>query len=156
MGRLVTLTKLFLKQMKRLPMNAVLRKLVSWDAESEYREGYSVVIACMLDLAPVAVANLKMCAKMASPRLQEMILVFDCPVEQIPETLSRVVHEALPSINVSILGYDKHQHQMVKYNGTLKGWRNHAACVSCAGSSGSTVSHLAMIFATDFVLPLNG
>ncbi len=59
--------RLLAKQAKRLPLNLALRDLVSWEPLSQPEEGYTVAIACMKALAPVALANLRLCAGRCRP-----------------------------------------------------------------------------------------
>ena len=50
------------RRLKRLPMNLMIRDLVTWEPQGEQVDGYSIAIACMRELAPVAIANLRLCA----------------------------------------------------------------------------------------------
>jgi hypothetical protein len=68
----------------------------------------------MRALAPVAVANLRLCARQNSARLHELILVFDCPFEDIPARVGDVVREISSSIKVRLLGYGDRQHWLAR------------------------------------------
>jgi hypothetical protein len=92
----------------------MIRKLVSWEPIKQPQDGYSIIIGCMRDLAPLAIANLKMCARTQSNRRQEIILVFDCPVEEIPEAVTRAVAELSTSTRVSLIGYDQRQYRVAR------------------------------------------
>ena len=103
------LLRLRAKQLHRLPADLLIRNLASWEPLGESLDGYTVVIACMRALAPVAVANLRLCAKQASPGLREVLLVFDCPPEEIPPVVVRAVDEASRSLKIRLLGYNRRQ-----------------------------------------------
>lgn len=108
------LLKLLVKQVKRLPINTMIRNLVSWQSETSVSDGYTVVIACMKDLAPVAVANLRLCAASHDSRMREIILVFDCPVEQIPQLVKDTRNQCSGSALISLVGYNKRQYSVAK------------------------------------------
>jgi hypothetical protein len=101
--------KLRAKQLKWLPITVLIRNLTSWKPMDEPLPGYSVVLSCMQALAPVAVANLRLCAQQEATRLHEMILVFDCLVDDIPPEVVDVVREISSKITVRLSGYNKHQ-----------------------------------------------
>jgi hypothetical protein len=88
-------------------MNLFLRDLVIWDPLRESAAGYSIAIACMRELAPVAVANLRLCARQISHRVSELILVFDCLAEDIPSSVREEVREISSSLEVRLLGYNR-------------------------------------------------
>jgi hypothetical protein len=115
MNRWSMMIKFLAKRLKRLPMNVLIRNLATWKPTDGQVEGYSVAIACMRDLAPVAVANLKLCARTKNALLREIILVFDCPVDQIPESVKQAVQEASGTISVALLGYDERQHRVARW-----------------------------------------
>jgi hypothetical protein len=106
--------KVLIKRMKRLPMHLMIRDLVSWRPLEIPEDGYTIAIACMRGLAPVVAANLKMCAATSSPNLREIILVFDCPENEIPELVRQVIREDCSSIDVRLLGYDKNQSRVAR------------------------------------------
>ena len=107
--------KLQAKKLKRLPMNLMLRDLVTWESQDVPAAGYSVAIACMRELAPVAVANLRMCARLNKNRIYDMILVFDCPVDQIPAVVVDAVREVSSSVVVQLIGYEESQQRIVRW-----------------------------------------
>jgi hypothetical protein len=106
---------LWSKQLYRLPMNVLLRDLVKWKPQAEPESGYSVVIACMTALAPVAVANLQLCARQRSDRLREIILVFDTLADEIPAEVREAAHATSPSVNVRLIGYSRHQRRIAHW-----------------------------------------
>jgi hypothetical protein len=106
--------KLEARKLKRLPMNLMLRGLLKWEPQGAPAAGYSVAIACMRELASVAVANLRMCAGLNTSRMHELILVFDCPVDQIPAMVVDAARAASSSINVELLGYDESQYRVAR------------------------------------------
>jgi hypothetical protein len=101
-------------QARRAPMHLLIRDLANWEPLAEPMEGYTVVIACMKALAPVAVANLQLCVRQECPGLRELILVFDCPPEEIPREVLGAVEEASRSIDVRLLGYDRRSHRVAR------------------------------------------
>jgi hypothetical protein len=107
--------KLLLKQLKRLPMNVMIRNLVSWEPQTGTEVGYSVAIACMRDLAPVALANIRMCSRLNLNRMHEMILVFDCPRDEIPSGIVEEVREIGSSFDVRLIGYDREQYRFATW-----------------------------------------
>jgi hypothetical protein len=100
------LLKLCTKRLLRAPVHLLIRDAVSWEPLRDPIDGYSVVIACMKSLAPVAVANLRRCAGQEGPGLRELILVFDCPSQDIPDSVVRAADEAARMVKVRLLGYD--------------------------------------------------
>jgi hypothetical protein len=111
---MMNLLRLRAKQLKWLPINLLIRNLVRWESLDDPLPGYSVVLACVKSLAPLAIANLRLCARQNTPRMHEMIVVFDCPVEDIPTGIEGVVREVSPALSVRLLGYDKRQHSVAK------------------------------------------
>ena len=103
------LAKLVAKRLKRLPMNLLLRDLVAWEPREATSEGYSVAIACMHELPAVAIANLEFCSRLAHDRLEELILVFNCPEAQIPAIVTEAARRAPASMRVRLIGYDDRQ-----------------------------------------------
>jgi hypothetical protein len=104
---MTSLLKLCAKRLFRSPLHFLIRDAVSWEPLREPVDGYSVVIACMKSLAPVAVANLQLCARQDGHALHELILVFDCPPREIPLSVVRAVDEAARTVRVRLLGYDR-------------------------------------------------
>lgn len=109
-----TLLKLGFTQARRLPIYLLIRDLVKWAPLETPLEGYTVVIACMKALAPVAVANLQLCARQECPGMRELLLVFDCPPGEIPPAVARAVEDASRSIPVRLLGYDRRRHRAAR------------------------------------------
>jgi hypothetical protein len=98
------------KQLKRLPVNLMIRNLVNWEPQATPEAGYSVAVACMRELAPIAIANMKMCARLNLKRMHEMILVFDCPIDQVPAAIVDAVQELSSSFAIRLVGYERGQH----------------------------------------------
>jgi hypothetical protein len=98
------------RQLKRFPMRLLLRDLVSWEPLRDAEPGYTVVIACMGALAPLAVANMRLAMRQVKTRMHELILVFDCPVADIPEIVHEGCAEFSGSTRIQILGYSDWQH----------------------------------------------
>jgi hypothetical protein len=117
MTRLSTIPRLGFKQWlkvaellaKRLPVQLAIRNLVSWDTHAADADGYTVTVACARDLAPVAIANLGLIGKADATRMHELVLVFDCPVDQIPPAVQQAVRESPLAPRITLLGYDKTQ-----------------------------------------------
>ena len=86
-----------------------------WEPLREPVAGYTVVLACMKSLAPIAIANLGLCAKQNCPGLHELIMIFDCPPEEIPAEVLRAVEDASRSIRVRLLGYNRHQYRVARF-----------------------------------------
>jgi hypothetical protein len=114
MTRLSTIARLGLKRVKRLPMQLAIRNLVSWDPHPAVADGYTVTVACMRELAPAAIANLKLIGKADAARMHELILVFDCPVRQIPLAVQQAVRESPLAPRITLLGYDRAQHRVAR------------------------------------------
>jgi hypothetical protein len=98
------------RQLKRLPMHLLLRNLVSWEPLRDVEPGYTVVIACMGALAPLAVANMRLAMQQVKTRMYELILVFDCPVADIPEIVREACREFSGFTRIRILGYSERQY----------------------------------------------
>jgi hypothetical protein len=99
---------------RRLPIYLLINNLVKWEPLDEPLEGYTVVIACMKALTPIALANLECCVRQDCPRMHELILVFDCPFEEIPPEVKRAVVEASGSIKIRLLTYDQRKLRIAK------------------------------------------
>jgi hypothetical protein len=126
--------KLRAKQLKWLPITVLIRNLTSWKPMDEPLPGYSVVLSCMKSLAPVAVANLRLCAQQDATRLHEMIVVFDCLVEDIPPEVVDVVGEISSKITVRLCGYNKRQVSVSRRInwGWVYGWLSWAIAIGQA------------------------
>ncbi|MBX9625275.1 MAG: hypothetical protein K2X82_15820 [Gemmataceae bacterium] len=114
MIRVPPTVRLWAKQLKRLPMNLLLRDVVRWAPQPDPGPGYTVVIACMESLAPVVAANLRLCARQAGPDLREVILVFDCPPDRVPAVVAAAAREVAPAVRVRLLGYDRRQYRAAR------------------------------------------
>lgn len=108
------LMKLRAKQLRRAPLHFLIRNAVQWKPLLEPVAGYTVVIACMKSLTPIAIANLGLCARQECPGLHELLMVFDCPVEEIPAEVLRAVKDVSGSIRVRLLGYNRHQYRAAR------------------------------------------
>jgi hypothetical protein len=115
MTRLSTILRLGLTRLKRLPIQLAIRNLVSWEAHAPDADGYTVTVACMRELAPVAIANLGLIGKADATRMHELVLVFDCPVDQIPAAVQQAVRESPLAPRITLLGYDKMQHRVGRW-----------------------------------------
>ena len=111
---MMNLLRLQSRRLKWLPINMSVRNLVSWEPMGEPLPGYTVVLACMKRLAPLAAANLRLCARQDCPRMSEMILVFDCPVGDVPAGVLDAVREVAPSIKVRLVGYGERQDEVAR------------------------------------------
>ena len=111
-------------RLKRLLLTAPLKPCVAWKPRQEFADGYSVVLACVRSLAPLAVANLRLCAKTQSPKLVEVIVIFDCPPDDIPQSVLEAVRELSPRLKIRLVGYSDHQHRMARFfqDGWIYAW----------------------------------
>ena len=123
-----------LAQLPRLPVDALLRTCVAWEPQRERTEGYSIALACVASLAPLAVANLRFCARSSGNRLYELIAVFDCPPEKIPACVVETVRELSPSIKVTLLGYGVHQNRVARLfkSGWVYAWMSWCLAIAHA------------------------
>lgn len=96
-------------RLRRAPMVAKLRGLVEWEPMTNPEEGFTVVIGCMAALPDVAVVNLNLIRRMETPSLKRVILVFDCPAQEMPEGLLKRIEAARGSVPVTVLNYSEHQ-----------------------------------------------
>lgn len=98
------------KSVKRARMHSRLRGLVSWQPMRSPQPGYTVVIAAMHRLWPVLVANLNLVARMRTPLMREVIVVFDCEEGRVPPSVIERVGEWRGSgLAVRIVGYSSRQ-----------------------------------------------
>lgn len=111
---MTNLLRLQAKRLKWLPINLSVRNLVTWETMGEPVPGYTVVLACMKRLSPLAEANLRLCARQDVSRMSEMILVFDCPVDEIPAGVLDAVREVSPSVKVRLVGYGDRQDEVAR------------------------------------------
>jgi hypothetical protein len=134
-------------------MNLMIRDLVTWEPQGEQVDGYSIAIACMRELAPVAIANLRLCARMNNARLHQLILVFDCPVDKIPASVAEAVREASSSLAVRLLGYNERQHRVTKWIdwGWVYSWASWSLAIRQAQTRVAIIHDLdAMPLSADF------
>jgi hypothetical protein len=110
MSPLTDYAKAAWKSIKRTPITRRLPGLVNWAPMESPKEGYTVVIAAMHRLWPVAVANLELIARMRRASMHEVIVVLDVDAEGVPEPLrlsvERLREEGLP---VRLLNYSAEQ-----------------------------------------------
>jgi hypothetical protein len=111
LGRIAKLAK---TQGQLIVLHALLHHQVSWRPLGSPQAGYTVVLGCMRDLASVVVANLRLCARVDTKRLNEFILVFDCPVSEIPEHIRALISEISPSVKIRLFGYDNRQRSVAR------------------------------------------
>jgi hypothetical protein len=98
------------KSAKRAPLRWRLRGVVSWQPMRVPLPGYTVVIAAMRRLWPVAAANLKLISEMRTTSMREIIVVFDGETREIPEEIRRLVAELDDrGIRIRLLGYSPEQ-----------------------------------------------
>lgn len=108
------LIKLRAKQLRRAPLHFLIRNTVQWKPLLDPAPGYTVVMGCMKSLVPIAIANLALCARQACPGMHELLMVFDCPPEEIPAEVIRAAEDASGSIRVRLLGYNRHQYRIAR------------------------------------------
>jgi hypothetical protein len=104
------LAKFGYKSVRRAPLLWQLRGLVSWDPLGEPEPGYTIVIAGMRRLWPVAIANLRLIAECDRMHLREVVLVMDDSIEQLPrEFLAGTTEMESAGLPLRIIGYDDAQ-----------------------------------------------
>jgi hypothetical protein len=101
-------------ELKRLPMHLLIRDLASWEPHVDPIKGYTVIVACMRALAPLAAVNLRLATQKPSARMHEIILVFDCPVAEIPDLIHEAVRECSATARIRVLGYNARQHLIAR------------------------------------------
>ncbi len=106
--------RLKVKQAKRLPMETAIRKLVDWKPLTDPSEGYSIAIACMNSLAPLAVANIRLLARQDRQNLREIILVFDRSIEDVDPSVRAAVEEHAEGLKITLIGYDSRQYKTAR------------------------------------------
>ncbi len=97
------------KECKRMPMHFLLKNLVSWQPLSDPAPGYTVVIAAMGALAPLAIANLRLAARQSCAQMRELILIIDRPADRIPQSIREAARECSQFIRIRVLGYNRWQ-----------------------------------------------
>lgn len=115
MSPLTDYAKAAWKSVKRTPITRRLPGLVKWTPLEAPRDGYTVVIAAMHRLWPVAVANLELIARMQRVSMHEVIVVLDTDAEGVPTPLrtaiQRLRDDGLP---VRLLHYTQRQLQVTR------------------------------------------
>jgi len=109
-----TWTRLKARQLLRLPIELAIRDLVRWEPLDDPTDGYTVIIACMNRLAPMVVANLQILADQHREHLHQLILVFDGPVDQVPQIVRDAVAAHPDRDRIRILGYSPEQVRVAK------------------------------------------
>ncbi len=98
--------KFSLKSSRRLPLLWQIRNLVHWAPLSKPEDGYTIVIAAMHELWPVAAANLRLIAQCDKTDLREVLVVIDQTIDRISEAFSKVIREVeSQGLKVRLLGY---------------------------------------------------
>ena len=101
--------KLQYKRIKRLPMHSLIRNLTTWSPLENANSGYTIVIGCMRDLAPLAAANLRLIGLQDLSNAREIVLVFDCHLEDVPQIIHDRIRELESKIKIRLIGYSKYQ-----------------------------------------------
>lgn len=110
MAKVRDIAKFAYKSVRRAPLLWQLRNLVEWWPLSDPEPGYTIVIAGMRRLWPVAIANLRMIAECNRDDLREVVLVMDDALEQLPSEFRTGVSEVESSgLPLRILGYNDRQ-----------------------------------------------
>ena len=99
----------------RLAMHTLLHDLVVWEPLPNPEPGYTVIVGCMKNLAAVVIANLRLCARMNKNRLHEIILVFDCSVDQIPSDVRDLIAESNESLRIRVVGYNDRERRVSQF-----------------------------------------
>jgi hypothetical protein len=97
------------RQGRRSLMLLMLRTLSEWEPMVAPAPGYTVVIACMLTLPEVVLANLRALERSEFAEAHEVILVFDCQLQSIPEDVKRAATHLARRVPTRILGYSPRQ-----------------------------------------------
>ncbi|MEL7482799.1 MAG: hypothetical protein AAFN41_00455 [Planctomycetota bacterium] len=99
-----------LAQLRRLPMNALLRDKVTWSPMENPEPGYTPIIGCMAAIPEVALANVRLMSRMDLTNAKEVILVFDRPPALMPEGFADQLEAARGDMPVRLLHYSDRQH----------------------------------------------
>lgn len=103
-------TKVAFKSVKRAPLLWQLRGLCSWEPLATPQPGYSIVIAGMHRLWPVALANLRLIAACNRRDLEEVLLVMDDSLDRLPREFMQLVGEIeATGLPLRVIGYDEQQ-----------------------------------------------
>ncbi|MEO0630536.1 MAG: hypothetical protein AAFY46_07380, partial [Planctomycetota bacterium] len=92
-----------LAQLRRLPMNALLRDKVTWSPMENPEPGYTPIIGCMAAIPEVALANVRLMSRMDLSNAKEVILVFDRPPALMPEGFADQLEAARGDMPVRLL-----------------------------------------------------
>lgn len=109
--RLRALAQVTSKLAKRVPMHLAIRGLTSWTPLEKPEPGYTVIIACMHELASVAAANLAAISRMQLSHMRELILIFNCTEDKLPPSVMSLVETLRPKLPVRVLCYTPQQEQ---------------------------------------------
>jgi len=134
-------------------MESAIRKLVDWEPLRDPSEGYTIAIACMNSLAPLAVANILLLARQKRDNLREVVLVFDCPVEEIAPVVRRAVEEYAEDFKITLVGYDERQYRVTRTInwGWVFAWLSWSLAIGRASTRAVIIHDLdAMPVAPDF------
>jgi hypothetical protein len=150
---LMNLAKKTFKQIKRFPMETAIRGLAEWVPMKDPEEGYTVVIACMNSLAPLAVANILLLDRQDRDNLREVVLVFDCPIGEIAPVVRRAVEEHAARFKITLVGYDERQYRVTRAInwGWVYSWLSWSLAIGRASTRAVIIHDLdAMPVAADF------
>ena len=107
------LAKAAFKSAKRAPLLWQLRRLSSWEPLVSPEPGYSIVIAGMRRLWPVALANLRLIAACDRKDLHEVLLVMDDELDRLPAEFRRLAEEiGSNGLPLRVIGYDDRQRRI--------------------------------------------
>ena len=101
-----------MRQLMRFPVNALLSTRVTWEPPGGFVDGYSIAMECVAPLAPLAVANLRLCAKNGGHRLCGSLPSSIALREDIPECVIETASEISSSIKVTLPVYDARQYRV--------------------------------------------
>lgn len=97
------------KRIKRIPMHRTIKDAVTWTPLTNPEPGYTVIIACMRELAPIAAANLSVVSQMKLNDLRELILIFDCQEHELPPSITSLVASLRDRLPIRVLTYSPAQ-----------------------------------------------
>lgn len=112
------------RRAKRLPLHLAIRSLVGWQPLLNPSPGYTLVVGCMHELAPLALANLSLLAAMDQRDLREVVLVFDCVPAELPGEVRRAVSRWEGPAELRVLCYSPRQSRVARriYWGWVYAW----------------------------------
>ena len=97
-------------QLRRVPMNAMLRDMVTWEPMADPQPGYTPIIGCMASIPEVALANVRLISRMDLTNANEVILVFDRPPALMPEGFAEQLEAVRGDVPIRLLHYSDRQH----------------------------------------------